>query len=81
MLTVKMREIIIVNTQTVSVPPNSNMSNPQNNGATASQGTQQSAVAGGATVGSPSPSTAPFNYAGAPYSAGFGTGGSSSAIF
>jgi hypothetical protein len=73
-LTVKMREIIIVDTQTVSVPPSSNMANPQSNGATVGQGTQQPQFAGGAQ-GSSSGAAASFNYSNAPFSAGFGTGG------
>lgn len=59
LLTVAMKEVILVNTQAVSVPPNSNMTNPQNNGATTSQGTNQL-----------QPGTA-FQYSNAPYSAGF----------
>lgn len=74
-LTVRMREVIIVNTQTVSVPPNNVQTNPQNNGATSNLGTQQTQYAGGAlgTVGAPTATA--FNYTNAPFSAGFGTGG------
>jgi hypothetical protein len=73
-LTVKMREIIVVDTQTVSVPPSSNMASPQDNGATQGQGTQQAQYAGGAQ-GSGASAAAPFSYQNAPFSAGFGTGG------
>src|SRR5580692_4636112 len=40
-LTVRMRELIIVTTQTVSVPSSTNMTQPQDTGATSNQGTQQ----------------------------------------
>lgn len=75
MLTVRMREIIIVDTQTVSVPSSKNMDSPQNTGATSNQGTQQLQYSGGAqgTIGSPT--TSAFNYSQAPFSAGFGSGG------
>lgn len=73
-LTVRMREIIIVNTQTVSVPPANNMASPQSNGATAGLGTQQAQYAGG-VQGAASSSATPFNYSNAPFSAGFGQGG------
>jgi hypothetical protein len=74
-LSVKMREVILVNTQTVSVPPNANMSNPASNGATQNLGTSQPQFAGGATGAPVSPTTVPFSYASAPFSAGFGQGG------
>lgn len=74
-LQVKMREIILVNTQTVSVPPNGNMNNPTANGAPQNLGTSQPQFAGG-TGGAPiNPSAVPFNYSAAPFSAGFGHGG------
>lgn len=75
LLTVRMKELILVDTQTVSVPPSANMANPQDNGATVHSGTQQPQLAGGTmgTIGSPT--VAPFNYSGAPFSAGFGQGG------
>ena len=73
-LTVKMRELIIVDTQTVSVPPNANQASPQDTGATTSTGTQQTQYAGGAQ-GAGSSSATPFNYSNAPFSAGFGAGG------
>lgn len=41
MLTVRMREIILVDTQTVSVPPASNMKSPQNTAATTNTGISQ----------------------------------------
>jgi hypothetical protein len=72
-LTVKLREIIIVQTQTVSVPPSSNMANPEDTGATQNQGTQQLSFAGGtgtATVGGTATKT-PFNFSNAPFSAGY----------
>lgn len=78
-LVVGMREIIIVNTQTVSVPPTNNMSQPQDTGASQNLGTQQVQYAGGggtspqtgsATIGG-SPTQAPFNYQNAPFSNGF----------
>jgi hypothetical protein len=75
LLTVKMKEIILVNTQTVSVPPSGNMASPQDNGATQQLGQQS---LGNATVGAPGTGAAsgsqPFNYQSAPFSAGFGTG-------
>lgn len=74
-LTVRMREIITVDTQTVSVPPNANMANPDATGATANQGTNQSIYAGGAGGPPTSPTTVPFAYQNAPFSAGFGIGG------
>lgn len=67
-LTVKMREIILVNTQTVSVPNPTNMSNPSSNGPTQSNGSQQPAFAGGALGAS---STTNFSYPNAPFSAGY----------
>jgi hypothetical protein len=75
-LTVRMKEIILVNTQSVSVPPASQMNNPSSNGATQNLGTQQ--LSGTGTVGAPgsgaSSSSTAFNYNNAPFSAGFGTG-------
>lgn len=74
-LTVKMKEVILVNTQTVSVPPAGNMASPQDTGATQQLGSQQ---LGNASVGAPGTGAAsgsqPFNYQTAPFSAGFGTG-------
>jgi hypothetical protein len=73
-LTVRMREIILVDTQTVSVPPSQNMNNPAVNGATQNLGTQSPQYAGGGTgsVTIGNPTTTPFNYANAPFSNGFG---------
>lgn len=75
LLTVKMKQVILVNTQTVSVPPSSNMASPDKTGATQQQGQSQ---VGSGTVGAPGtgivPGSQPFNYSGAPTSAGFGTG-------
>jgi hypothetical protein len=74
LLTVRMKEVILVDTQTVSVPPSQNMTNPASTGATQSTGTQQLQFSGGTgTIGSPT-NTA-FNYSNAPFSAGFGQGG------
>jgi hypothetical protein len=74
LLTVKMREIILVNTQTVSVPPAGNMASPPDTGATVQTGQQQ---LGASSVGAPgtgvTSNSQPFNYQGAPFSAGFGT--------
>lgn len=74
-LTVRMREIIIVDTQTVSVPPTANMSEPAQTGASQNQGTTQTQYAGGAGGPPTSPTTTGFAYQNAPFSAGFGTGG------
>lgn len=76
-LTVRMRELILVDTQTVSVPPSQNMANPQDTGATTNQGTQQLQGVAGTGVGTigGSPTATPFNYGSAPFSAGFGSGG------
>lgn len=75
LLSVKMRQVILVNTQTVSVPPSKNMANPAVTGAPQNLGTGQAQFAGG-TGGVPvSPSATPFSYPNAPYSAGFGLGG------
>jgi hypothetical protein len=74
-LTVRLREIITVDTQTVSVPPSSNMANPTVTGASQNQGTNQSQYAGGAGGPPTSPTTTPFAYQNAPFSAGFGVGG------
>jgi hypothetical protein len=71
LLTVRMREIILVDTQTVSVPPSANMAAPQDTGATQSTGTQQTQFAGGTGV-IRAPTQAAFNYGNAPFSAGFG---------
>jgi hypothetical protein len=73
MLTVQMKEVILVNTQTVSVPSSQNMTNPADTGATVNAGTTQSQPAGGVGVSVGTPSAAPFNYPAAPYSAGWGT--------
>lgn len=70
LLTVKMREIILVNTQTVSVPPAANMKSPQDTSATQNNGSQQLQTASG-TLGAPTTPT--FNYQSAPFSAGFGS--------
>lgn len=70
-LTVRMREIILVDTQTVSVPPSQNMSNPQDNAATTNNGTQQPVYAGGAG-GATGNNQTQFNYNAAPFSSGFG---------
>lgn len=67
LLTVKMREIILVNTQTVSVPPTANMQNPSANGATQNNGSQQLQ----STSSSGAPSQPAFNYTAAPFSDGF----------
>jgi hypothetical protein len=73
-LTIRMKEVILVDTETVSVPPSQNQKNPQSTGATQSTGTQQPQYAGGVgAIGSPT--TSAFNYANAPFSGGFGTGG------
>lgn len=69
-LTVRMREIILVDTQSVSVPPSQNMANPQDTGATQNTGTQQTQYAGGAS-GATGTNQTPFNYPAAPFSAGF----------
>jgi hypothetical protein len=74
LLTVRMKEVILVDTQTVSVPSTANMTNPQSNGATQSTGTQQPQYAGGSSGATGSPTTA-FNYSNVPFSAGFGQGG------
>ena len=71
-LTVRMKEVILVDTQTVSVPPSANMASPQNTGATQNTGTQQTQYAGGALGNIGSPTKTPFNYSSAPFSAGFG---------
>lgn len=75
LLTVSMKEIIQVSTQTVSVPSSNNMTNPQNNGAAVNSGTSQSQFAGGANSAGGTSASSPFNYSGAPFSAGFGQGG------
>lgn len=84
LLTVRMKQIILVNTQTVSVPPANKMSTPSATGAPQNLGTGQTQFSGGSTstgVGGSSattpvaPSSTAFNYADAPYSAGFGFGG------
>lgn len=72
-LTVRMREIILVDTQTVSVPPSQNMSSPQDTGATQNQGTQQLSFAGGASGSIGVPNQTAFSYPNAPFSAGFGS--------
>ena len=71
-LTVRMKEVILVDTQTVSVPPTKNMASPQDNGATLNGGTQQTQFAGGAFGGVIAPGRTLFNYAAAPFSATFG---------
>lgn len=73
-LTIRMREIILVNTQTVSVPPNQNMANPSVNGAPQNNSAQQPQYAGGTSGAPVSPTTVPFAYQNAPFSAGFGVG-------
>jgi hypothetical protein len=60
MLVVDMKEIILVNTQTVSVPPSQNMQAPGINGATQSTGQQSLATA------TPNPAGIPYNPAGIP---------------
>jgi hypothetical protein len=75
LLTVRMKEVILVDTQTVSVPSTANMANPSSNGATQSTGTQQPQYAGGLAGFAGSPTTSAFNYSNAPFSAGFGQGG------
>lgn len=72
LLTVRMREIILVDTQAVSVPPSANMTNPQDTGATQNTGTQQTQFAGGANGPVGTPSAPAFSYTNAPFSAGFG---------
>lgn len=76
LLTVRMKQIILVSTQTVSVPPANVQADPASTGATQQLGTQQ--LSGTGTVGAPgsgfAPSATAFNYNNAPFSAGFGTG-------
>jgi hypothetical protein len=70
MLTVKMKQIILVNTQTVSVPSADKMTNPSSNAATQDTGTSQ--LTGTGTIGAPGSGAAagstPFNYQNAPTS-------------
>jgi hypothetical protein len=73
-LTVRMKQVILVNTQTVSVPPAANMANPADNSASQNLGTQTSQYGGGAAGGT-SVAATPFNFSTAPASAGFSTGG------
>jgi len=72
-LTVRMREIILVDTQTVSVPPTANMNAPGDTGATQNTGTQQTQFAGGAMGSIGAPNQPAFNYQNAPYSSAFNT--------
>ena len=72
-LVVRMKEIIIVDTQTVSVPSSADMTSPQNTGASTSTGVQQGQFAGGAQGSAGNTTSAQFNFQGAPFSAGYGT--------
>jgi hypothetical protein len=74
-LSVKMRQVILVNTQTVSVPPNASMNTPSKTGAPQNLGVAQPQFAGGAADASISPTTVPFSFPNAPFSSGFGNGG------
>jgi hypothetical protein len=75
-LTVRMKQVILVSTQTVSVPPAGNQADPSATGATQKLGTQQ--LTGTGTIGAPGSGIAagatPFNYNTPIFSAGFGTG-------